>query len=97
LEDKQNIFWFQIDGEKKLATENLVPKNQVYNEKLVKIKGTEYRIWNPFRSKLAATIMNGLRDFPFMQKSSVLYLGVSLAQQSVISQTLLDKMELSLG
>jgi len=77
LEDKQNIFWFRIDGEKKLATENLVPKNQVYNEKLVKIKGTEYRIWNPFRSKLAATIMNGLRDFPFMQKSSVLYLGVS--------------------
>ena len=66
-----------MDGEKKLATENLIPKNQVYNEKLVKIKGTEYRIWNPFRSKLAATIMNGLRDFPFMQKSSVLYLGVS--------------------
>ena len=77
MEDKQNIFWFQIDGEKKLATENLIPKNQVYNEKLVKIKGTEYRIWNPFRSKLAATIMNGLKDFPFMQKSSVLYLGVS--------------------
>ena len=66
-----------MDGEKKLATENLIPKNQVYNEKLVKIKGTEYRIWNPFRSKLAATIMNGLKDFPFMQKSSVLYLGVS--------------------
>ena len=77
MEDKRNIFWFQVDGEKKLATENLIPGNQVYNEKLVRIKGTEYRIWNPFRSKLAATIMNGLRDFPFMQKSSVLYLGVS--------------------
>jgi len=77
LEDKQNIFWFQIDGEKKLATENLIPKNQVYNERLVKIKGTEYRIWNPFRSKLAASIMNGLNNFPFIQKSSVLYLGVS--------------------
>lgn len=77
MEDKRNIFWFQIDGEKKLATENLIPKNQVYNEKLVKIKGTEYRIWNPFRSKLAASIMNGLNDFPFIQKSSVLYLGVS--------------------
>ncbi len=77
MEDKQNIFWFQVEGEKKLATENLIPGNQVYNEKLVKIKGTEYRIWNPFRSKLAATIMNGLKDFPFMQKSSVLYLGVS--------------------
>ena len=77
MEDKRNIFWFQIDGEKKLATENLIPKNQVYNEKLVKIKGTEYRIWNPFRSKLAASIMNGLNNFPFIQKSSVLYLGVS--------------------
>jgi len=77
LVDKQLFFWIQIDGEKKLATQNLVPENQVYNEKLVQIKGTEYRIWNPFRSKLAATIMNGLRDFPFMQKSSVLYLGVS--------------------
>ncbi len=77
MEDRQNIFWFQVEGEKKLATENLIPGNQVYNEKLVKIKGTEYRIWNPFRSKLAATIMNGLKDFPFMQKSSVLYLGVS--------------------
>ena len=77
MEDRQNIFWFQVEGEKKIATENLIPGNQVYNEKLVKIKGTEYRIWNPFRSKLAATIMNGLKDFPFMQKSSVLYLGVS--------------------
>ncbi len=77
MDDKRNIFWFQVDGEKKLATENLIPKNQVYNEKLVKIKGIEYRIWNPFRSKMAAAIMNGLKDFPFMQKSSVLYLGVS--------------------
>jgi len=77
LEDKQNIFWFQIDGEKKLATENLVPGNQVYNEKLVQYNGVEYRIWNPFRSKLAAAIMNDLKNFPFNQKSDVLYLGVS--------------------
>ena len=75
--DKQTFFWIQVEGEKKLATQNLVPGNQVYNEKLVQYKEIEYRIWNPFRSKLAATIMNGLRDFPFMQKSSVLYLGVS--------------------
>ena len=77
MEDKQHIFWFEVEGEKKLATENLVPGNQVYNEKLLNVKGVEYRIWNPFRSKLAASIMNGLKDFPFNKKSDVLYLGVS--------------------
>ena len=77
MEDKQHIFWFQVEGERKLATENLVPGNQVYNEKLLNVKGVEYRIWNPFRSKLAASIMNGLKDFPFDKKSDVLYLGVS--------------------
>jgi len=75
--DKQTFFWIQVEGEKKLATQNLVPGNQVYNEKLVQSKEIEYRIWNPFRSKLAAAIMNGLNDFPFTQKSDVLYLGVS--------------------
>jgi len=77
LVDKQAFFWVQVEGEEKLATQNLVPGNQVYNEKLVQSKGVEYRIWNPFRSKLAAAIINGLKDFPFNQKSDVLYLGVS--------------------
>ena len=75
--DKQAFFWVQVEGEEKLATQNLVPGNQVYNEKLVQYEGVECRIWNPFRSKLAAAIMNGLDDFPFTQKSDVLYLGVS--------------------
>ena len=75
--DKQRFFWIRVEGEKKLATQNLVPGNQVYNEKLVQHKGSEYRIWNPFRSKLAAAIMNDLKNFPFNQKSDVLYLGVS--------------------
>ena len=77
MEDKQNIFWFEIEGEKKLATKNLIPRNQVYNEQLLTVNGVEYRIWNPFRSKLAAAIMNNLNDFPFNKKSDVLYLGVS--------------------
>ena len=75
--DSQPYFWIQVEGEEKLATQNLVPGNQVYNEKLVQSKGIEYRIWNPFRSKLAAAIMNDLKNFPFNQKSDVLYLGVS--------------------
>jgi fibrillarin-like pre-rRNA processing protein len=77
VEDKAGFLWVKSEGEQRLATENLVPGNQVYKEKLVTKKGIEYRVWDPFRSKLAAAIMNGLEDFPFKENSSVLYLGVS--------------------
>jgi fibrillarin-like pre-rRNA processing protein len=77
LEEDRGFFWVKVEGQKKLATENLVIGNQVYKEKLIKKKDTEYRLWDPFRSKLAAAIMNGLEVFPFQEKSSVLYLGVS--------------------
>jgi fibrillarin-like pre-rRNA processing protein len=76
-EEIDNIFWFNVDGEEKLATENLVPKKQVYKEKLLVKKGIEYRLWDPFRSKLAACLMNELRIFPFKENSNILYLGVS--------------------
>lgn len=71
------IHWLRSDGARRPATENLVPGNQVYNEKLLVVKGTEYRLWEPFRSKLAASVMNGLEVFPFSEGSSVLYLGAS--------------------
>ena len=75
--DNQGFFWIKSEGIRKLATENLVKGNQVYKEKLILKKGIEYRLWEPFRSKLAAAIMNGLDIFPFQNKSTVLYLGVS--------------------
>lgn len=75
--DNQAFFWIKSEGEKKLATENMIPGNRVYKEKIVTIKGIEYRLWDPFRSKLAAAIMNGLETFPIKNKSSVLYLGTS--------------------
>ena len=77
LEEDKSIFWIKTDGERKLATENLVPGNQVYKEKLIIKKGIEYRLWDPFRSKLAAAIMNNLEEFPFENKTKVLYLGAS--------------------
>ncbi|HJU14417.1 MAG TPA: fibrillarin-like rRNA/tRNA 2'-O-methyltransferase [Candidatus Nitrosotalea sp.] len=67
----------KVEGERRLATLNLVPGNQVYREKLVKIKDEEFRAWDPYRSKLAAAIMNGLQMLPIVRKSRVLYLGVS--------------------
>ena len=76
-ENERTFFWIKSEGERKLATENLVPGNQVYKEKLIVKKNIEYRLWDPFRSKLAAAIMNGLEYFPFENKSKVLYLGAS--------------------
>ena len=77
MDDDKNFFWFHVDGEEKIATENLVPGKQVYKEKLLLKKGIEYRLWDPFRSKLAASIMNGLENFPFKNNTKVLYLGAS--------------------
>ena len=76
-EDNHSYFWIKSEGQRKLATENLVPGNQVYKEKLIVKKGIEFRLWDPFRSKLAAAIMNELDYFPFENKSTVLYLGAS--------------------
>ncbi|UYV60826.1 FBL, partial [Cordylochernes scorpioides] len=37
----------------------------------------EYRVWNPFRSKLAAAILNGLKNIYIQPGSNVLYLGAA--------------------
>ncbi|ASJ10201.1 fibrillin [Thermococcus sp. P6] len=65
------------DGSEKIATKNLVPGQRVYGERVVNWNREEYRIWNPRRSKLAAALLNGLRNFPIKPGSRVLYLGVA--------------------
>jgi rRNA 2'-O-methyltransferase fibrillarin len=64
------------------VTRNLVPGESVYGEKRVAIEGndgakTEYRVWNPFRSKLAAGILGGLDDIFIAPGKKVLYLGAA--------------------
>lgn len=66
---------YRID--KKLATRNFDIGNKVYDEELINIDGTEYRTWNPYRSKLAAAIINGLKTMAIKQGSKVLYLGAA--------------------
>ncbi len=72
----KNVYWI-LNGKKQLATKNLVPGQKVYDEVIKHIKGIEYRIWNPYRSKLAAAIHKGLRTFPFKSSSRILYLGIA--------------------
>ncbi|KAF7699464.1 rRNA 2'-O-methyltransferase fibrillarin [Cucumispora dikerogammari] len=69
-----------------LLTENLVPGISVYNEKRISQATstantsntkTEYRTWNPYRSKLAACIVSGC-DMTFLKPGTkVLYLGAA--------------------
>jgi fibrillarin-like pre-rRNA processing protein len=65
------------DGAKRLATKNLTPTLNVYGERLVKFKGTEFRVWDAFRSKLAGAIIKGLQNVPIEGGSKVLYLGAA--------------------
>ena len=60
-----------------IITKSLAPGRKVYGEKVLKINGEEYRIWNPYRSKLGAAIRKGLKTWSFRRGGTVLYLGVA--------------------
>lgn len=65
------------DKSERLATRNLAAGRNVYGERLVRDKGIEYRVWDPFRSKLAAAILKGLEIVPIMPRHKILYLGAA--------------------
>lgn len=70
-----------------LVTLNSRPGVSVYGEKRIAIDappdehGTvmkvEYRVWNPFRSKLAAAVLGGVDNIWIKPTSKVLYLGAA--------------------
>ena len=60
-----------------LYTVSLCPGKRVYGERLFSLSGTEYREWDPRRSKLSAYLTVGGKQFPFRKDSKVLYLGAS--------------------
>ena len=72
------VYWVKEEGmEERLATRNLTPGVRVYGEPLVKAGGVEYRVWNPYRSKLAAAILKKVKEVPISKGSRVLYLGAA--------------------
>lgn len=65
-----------------LVTLNLVPGEAVYGEKRISVEEpekakVEYRVWNPFRSKLAAAILGGVDKVHIAPGKKVLYLGAA--------------------
>eukprot|EP00168_Porphyra_purpurea_P002024 TRINITY_DN12388_c0_g1_i1.p1 TRINITY_DN12388_c0_g1~~TRINITY_DN12388_c0_g1_i1.p1 ORF type:complete len:247 (-),score=3.70 TRINITY_DN12388_c0_g1_i1:200-940(-) len=70
-----------------LVTLNSTPGKDVYGEKRIQVDGPvgadgnatklEYRVWNPFRSKLAAAILGGVDNIHMGPGAKVLYIGAS--------------------
>lgn len=72
-----NVFISGPKGKLKLYTRNLDKGNRIYGEKLVLYKGIEYREWDPYRSKLAALLLeNPINNF-LSEDINCLYLGAS--------------------
>ena len=60
-----------------LYTINRTPGVRVYGEPLRSVAGIEYRLWDPFRSKLAAVLAKGAPRDLFGTVQRVLYLGAA--------------------
>jgi len=64
-----------------LLTRNLDVGHSVYGEKRIAVETpegkVEYRVWNPFRSKLAAAIVGGVENIYVKPGSKLLYLGAA--------------------
>jgi len=64
-----------------LVTKNFKVGESVYGERRIaaELNGerTEFRVWNPFRSKLGATILGGVDNMPIYPGAKVLYLGAA--------------------
>ncbi len=70
------IFEIFSDG-RRLYTKSILPGKKHFEERIAKEKDTEYREFDPTRSKLAAMIMKGCTNAGIRKGDVVLYLGVS--------------------
>jgi len=67
-----------------LVTKNLDPGQSVYGEKRIEVdddvnvgEKIEYRVWNPFRSKLGAGVLAGIDQLNIYPGCKLLYLGAA--------------------
>ncbi|MFX1250241.1 MAG: fibrillarin-like rRNA/tRNA 2'-O-methyltransferase [Promethearchaeota archaeon] len=77
----QGVYFIETDRGSRLATKNFTPGQVVYGERLKKVDNKEYRFWEPYRSKLAAGILLGVK-LPQFAGKKVLYLGASFGTTS---------------
>lgn len=70
-----NIFYGR--GKRGLYTVNHTPSMRLFDEDLKRDGGTEFRSWDPKRSKLGAAVMKGASQIGIRKGSVVLYLGAA--------------------
>lgn len=83
------VFIAKSAGSDFLATLNFAPGQTVYGEKKIQVEDPgqknkdglpiklEYRVWNCFRSKLGASIINGIKSIYICPGAKVLYIGAA--------------------
>lgn len=93
----ENVSFVERDGRRSVATKNLIPGRQTYGEGLLNIGGEEYRLWDPFRSKLAAAMLKGLPIDVIKEGDRLLYLGTSTGTTSSHISDIVGKSGLVFG
>jgi len=79
----EGVFIAKGKGDDALATRNLDAGHSVYGEKRIAVEEgenkekVEYRVWNPFRSKLASAIVGGVDQIHIKPGTKLLYLGAA--------------------
>ncbi|UCD07146.1 MAG: fibrillarin-like rRNA/tRNA 2'-O-methyltransferase [Candidatus Aenigmatarchaeota archaeon] len=76
---------------KQIFTENLIKGDKSFTKLLIKSGKKEFREWNPYRSKPAAAIINGLKTFPLRKSMKILYLGISFGTTASFFSDLIGK------
>ncbi|MQM22775.1 hypothetical protein Taro_055833, partial [Colocasia esculenta] len=79
------------DKEDALCTSNMVLGESVYGEKRINVQNedgtkTEYRVWNPFRSKLAAAVLGGVDNIWIAPGSRANCIDSTVTAESVFAQ-----------
>jgi len=61
----------------KLVVENPLPGFKPFDEEIIEFEKKELRIWDPYRSKAAAAILKGIKEFPIKENDKILYHGAA--------------------
>lgn len=79
------IFLLKKGKDENLITPSFYPGESIYSEKRISAinpnthskEKREFRIWNPYRSKLCASIINGITNIYIKPGCEILYLGAA--------------------
>jgi len=87
----EGIYLYKNNNKKLLLTENLTFGKRLFNEKIINENKKEYRIFEVFRSKLAAAIAKKISLIPIKKGDTILYLGAAHGYTSSFISDIIGK------